>query len=375
VTGLAELLVLMHGARDRFRTVRAEVVERHHAVRSARAWERRNAARSGGSMVSFAIGSAADPPPEWSEHVTRVCWAKPDHLRLEREDMVQVLVRDRWWSLSETLGAAAGDAASDIQMGIESPPFPALLDPAVLLPDLDLEVTGEGRRLDRVVLKVRGLPRGERTDWAEPHVPGGADEHLLAVDAELGVLLRLESLIDGEPFAVTEVRAIAFDEDFAPETWVLQPPAGETFGPLALPRHERVTLDEARRRAPFTVLVPRRAPVGADLEVTFVAAAERPPTPAFVTLAYGAPGLGLDVRISQASAATDHALDLRDGAEAIERDGRVVYIRDMGGQLQAVAESHGTRAMLLSQSGPRDLLLEMALSLEPAPADPPELTG
>ena len=375
MAGLGELLELMHGARHRFRTVRAEVVERHHTERQVRAFERRAGARPRTSVVGFAAGPAAEPLPEWSEMTTRLWWDRPDRLRIEREDMVQVRVGDRWWSVSETFGAAAGDASSDVQMGIEHPPFPALLDPAVLLPDLDLEVTGEGRLIDRAVLAVRALPRGEREDWSEPRVPGAADEHLLEVDASLGVVLRLTSLIDGEPFAVTEVRAIALDERLPDETWILEPPAGEAFGPLALPRHERVTLDEAQRRAPFTVLVPRRAPADADLEITFGAAAERPPTPAFVSLSYRAVGLGLDVRISQATAETDHAVDVTAGAETIERDGRTVTLREMGGQLQVVAEHLGTRAILLSQSAPRDMVLEMALTLEPAPGDPPALIG
>jgi hypothetical protein len=375
VAGLGELLELMHGARHRFRTVRAEVLERHHTERHMRAFERRTAERPGTSLVGFAAGPAAAPLPEWSEHVTRLWWDRPDRLRLERMDMVQVRVGERWWSVSETFGAAAGDVRSDVQMGIEHPPFPALFDPAVLLPDLDLEVTGEARLLGRAVLEVRGLPRGEREDWSEPRVPGGADAHLLTVDAALGVVLRLVSLIDGAPFAVTEVRAVAFDEALPDDTWVVEPPPGESFGPLTLPRHEHVTLDEAQRRAPFTVLVPRRVPVDAEIEITFGPAVDRPPTPAFVSLGYRAPGRGLDVRISQASAATDHALDLREGAERIEDGDRVVWIRDMGGQLQAMAERDGTRAMLLSQSAPRDMVIDMALSLEPAPGDPPALTG
>lgn len=134
-------------------------------------------------------------------------------------------------------------------------------------------------------------------------------------------------------------------------------------------------LDEAQRRAPFTVLVPRRAPADADLEIGFGAAVERPPTPAFVSLVYRAVGLGLDIRISQASAEADGALDVTAGAETIERDGRTVTLRDMGGRLQAVAEHLGTRATLLSQSAARDMVLEMALTLEPAPGDPPALTG
>lgn len=372
---LAELLVLMHGARHRFRTVRAEVVERRHDERLHRAMERWMARRPGTASAMLVASLPGVSPPEWSESVTHLRWAKPDRLRLQRDDWTKVVVGDNWWSVSELLGSVAGGPSSDVQIGIENPPFPALLDPAVLLPDLDLEVMGEARLFDRAVLSAHGRPRGQREEWAESHVVRGADDVQLWVDRERGVVLRLETRIGGEPFQVTEVREIAFDEEFPEQTWVLEPPAGESFGPLALPRQEQVSVDEAQRRAPFTVLLPGRAPAGAELEITFGPATDRPPAPAFVTLSYRVPDRGLDVSISQTRAETDHAIDVMQGAERVERDGRTVTIRDMGGQLQAVAEHLGTRAMLLSQSAPRDLVVEMALSLDPAPADPPALTG
>jgi hypothetical protein len=376
VPGLAELLVLMHGARNRFRSVRAEVVERTHEDRNRLVFERGYAERPGTSVTSFGFGSADEPPPEWSEVVTRLHWAKPDRLRLDREDAVEVLVGERWWSVSETFGSVAGDPSSGIQMGIANPPFAALLDPAaVLLPDLDLEVEEEARLLNRPVLAARGLPRDERDEWAESHLVRGADEHRLWVDRDRGVVLRLASLVDGQPFRVIEIRAIAFDEVFPDETWILEPPPGESFGPID-PRHPfQVTLDEAQRRSPFTVLVPRRTPAGASVEVAFAPASARPPQPAFVSLSYRLDEHALDVHISQTGVGAADWDDVTEGGETVERDGRAVRIPKLGGQLQAVVDHLGTRALLLSESASRDLLVEMALSLEPAQGDPPALTG
>ena len=55
----------------------------------------------------------------------------------------------------------------------------------------------------------------------------GADDYLLSVDAEVGVILRLASRLRGEEFDVFEVLDIAFDEAFAEGTFRLELPGVE----------------------------------------------------------------------------------------------------------------------------------------------------
>jgi len=50
----------------------------------------------------------------------------------------------------------------------------------------------------------------------------GADDYLLSVDAEVGVILRLASRLRGEEFDVFEVLDIAFEEAFAEGTFRLE---------------------------------------------------------------------------------------------------------------------------------------------------------
>jgi hypothetical protein len=50
----------------------------------------------------------------------------------------------------------------------------------------------------------------------------GADDYLLSVDAEVGVILRLASRLRGEEFDVFEVLDIAFDEALAEGTFRLE---------------------------------------------------------------------------------------------------------------------------------------------------------
>jgi outer membrane lipoprotein-sorting protein len=64
-------------------------------------------------------------------------------------------------------------------------PFPELLDPAWLLADFDLQITGETEHIGRAVYAVTGTPR--QAGESRP------DDRVTAlVDAELGVLLRYE---------------------------------------------------------------------------------------------------------------------------------------------------------------------------------------
>ena len=56
----------------------------------------------------------------------------------------------------------------------------------------------------------------------------GADDYLLSVDAEVGVVLRLASRLRGEEFDVFEVLDIVFDEAFPEGTFRLELP-GEEF--------------------------------------------------------------------------------------------------------------------------------------------------
>jgi hypothetical protein len=55
----------------------------------------------------------------------------------------------------------------------------------------------------------------------------GADEYMLSVDAEQGVLLRTEAR--EQPFKVIEMTEVEFDVDLPPGTFKIDLPNGETF--------------------------------------------------------------------------------------------------------------------------------------------------
>jgi hypothetical protein len=104
-----------------------------------------------------------------------------------------------------------------------------LLDPGRLLGALHLRRAGESRAAGRAAIRVSATPRSRHDDALHTLGFFGADEVELLVDAEVGVVLRVEARGEGAPFAVWDVREIAFDEPIPDDLLRLEPPAGERF--------------------------------------------------------------------------------------------------------------------------------------------------
>jgi hypothetical protein len=338
VDDLGEVLVLMHGARNRFHSVRLEARERSLAV-------------------------------------SRVWWVKPDRLREEVESLhdgdhttVRVVNGARWTFL------AGGELHSSEHVpGSTSPPSPRLahvLDPAPLLPIVDLEVVGRATHAGREGIRVVARPR-EVDDplMGNSRLPPGADEHELVVDAHVGVLLRMASRIGGEDFAVTEVTDIAFDEEIPDERFVLVPPPGvhlaEPPPPLPGPATREVTLADAARTAPFTVLAPARLPEGWELGSVSANVAHPAVVPQ-VTLTYRLGGGWRGLTVIEAAAGSTPLGDVEE--EVVEHDGR--YLRLIGEPAARVRLERDGTDVRLSGDLPLEDLLGVAASFRPVPRNP-----
>jgi hypothetical protein len=59
------------------------------------------------------------------------------------------------------------------------------------------------------------------------YAPEGTTDHLLLVDAEVGVILRVAARLEGREFYVAEVTEIAYDEEFSEDTFRLELPGVE----------------------------------------------------------------------------------------------------------------------------------------------------
>jgi outer membrane lipoprotein-sorting protein len=312
---LGDLLELMYTAAKRYTTLRATIREWQHLARSERAFQRYaetlDAPGGRGSMVMMGFGFSAGQPPDETEALIEIWMAPPARMRMERtgypEAHTVVSDGEQEWAYSPSLGAIVNPAAGSYHG------FEHLTDPSLLLAQLEVEVTGRASAPEREAILVRATRRGR--EWHDPAgLPEGADHHELAVDAERGVLLRTVSFLDGQEFHSHEALEIAFDEAFPEDTFVFTPPAGEEIrdAESAYPPQEDVTIEEAARLAPFTVL------------------------------------------------------------ERLERDGQTMGCCEQFGQRLLLLERHGTHVMVTSDLD-RETLVEIALSLEPAPAEPPRL--
>lgn len=320
----------------------AQVREWSNRERRTQAFLRDVQRRPGAVVSARGIEPHEHNPPipdetEWTAHV----WvAPPDKVRVDYEGDSVVPVRR---GVSSVNGRPSVVTTEN--------PVRDLLDPSAVPGLLDLRVTGRAEVHGRPVWVVEGRPKhAPGSDWVprpSPAVPPGADRYALAVDAERGVVLRVEAQLDGRPFAITEVTAIEFDVPIGDEVFASGPPEP------AIPRPERVSIEEAARRAPFTVFVPARVPAESSLFVRFVPAHEH--RPATVVLSYHLPGALHHLTVIECA---DPAAGPRPRPGP---DNRVITV-----------VLDGTSVTLASDLD-RETLEAVAQSLVPAPTEPPSV--
>ncbi len=366
---LSDLLALLSRASDSFSTLRTTIRCSRDEEKYMEAWDRhweRQAQEGGGGVTLVLVGDDDEPSPATSEATVRLWIEQPARFREEYEgawgDQVAVSDGQTLWRRVPRLGVLREDASEAAGSLFAQ----LLIDPAPLLPGLELDLLEETQQAGRVAHRVRGMP--QRVFWHDLFgLAPGADEYMLLIDAERGILLRAAALLNGEEFAVSEVDEVAFDEELPPERFVLKLAPGErvrTHEDLAEHFPEEVTLEEAVLRASFTVWVPqiRR---GWDSEVRYGRPSEDYPTPETVYLHYFSEKKG------QLSI-TETARDVKRGRswEQVDRDGQEYRVWHDSGRprMPTLVRIHkeGTSIELESSDLDRDELFEIANSLKPA---------
>ena len=78
-----------------------------------------------------------------------------------------------------------------------------------------------GREAVEVMIKTIswGYPPSIFQDY---YAPEGTTDHLLLVDEEVGVILRVAARLEGREFYIAEVTEIAYDEEFPEGTFRLE---------------------------------------------------------------------------------------------------------------------------------------------------------
>lgn len=291
-----------------------------------------------------------------------------------------VQVGSTWWSYTPGRGSMtnAGDRAPSQSIGHS---VETMLNPAPVIGLLDIAIGGRGERAGRSVVRARCSPRPRGSNhpdtFALRGLSIGADAYELEVDAERGVLLRVEARFDGAPMMILEAVEIAFDHVLVPELFRFvsadgeQPSTAEEMRRL----HSRVPLHEAVSAVPFTVYALPDTPEDWELHVTLHRGSTRPVAGPSVWLNYASRGRAGQVNIGQlrATAVEDYRVQ---GGEDIEHDGLEMRIRrrtDTWPQAQLSVELDGTLITMSSDTLTVEDLVDLAGRLVPASSEPPKI--
>ena len=263
---LGSVLELLHDAEPRWKTLRAIGRQWRHNARlsevSERHFEAMQSSHVAGAVVKLTgyVPEGREPPvPDESEDRWQL-WMEHDGRRRAEfsvgdESITVVLDGPTWWSWSPNAGGRTNGGLDDHRHGLG--PSEALIDVAPLLSALRLQFLANDTLRGRDVLRIRGVPRARTShepDYGLFALGVGADDYMMSVDAERGVLLRGEARLREQPFIVVEMTEVEFDVDLPPETFTIRLPDGETFedvsrrGKAYWPRRSRISLRLWRRK-------------------------------------------------------------------------------------------------------------------------------
>jgi hypothetical protein len=360
VSELGDLLELLHGARNRCTTVRATVRTWAHSARQGAAFAR---------LEATSYAPLEGSRPETSESQARIWLAGSDHAREEHDGARVGVQRGAFWWRYDGVDDALSNEGDPTHRADIGEPLRSLADASPVMGLFDFDRPDPGEHAGRRTVRVRAVPRDlpDYGTWALTRLgAAGADDLLVDVDAERGVLLRVEARLGGEPFSIIEVLEIAFDESFPDDTFVFTPPPGvEVRSVLKL---RDLSLEEAVAAAPFAFWLPAE-----DWEptVAYAQTDDEPHVAPQVHLQY----LRNGVRIAQSPAGHPDAMSgfVFDGAgpwRELERGGRTMEVQDHverrpGAQVRLVLE--GTRVVVHSWSLDADALADVAAGLKRAP--------
>lgn len=217
---LGKALELLHGAINRYRSVRATA--------------------------------------RWDDDTWTATFAPPHRIREERDDYLHVQVGANWWKRHGDGPAETGRGYGMSSLGVT--PVSDLFNPAPVVSNARIVVLGQRRAAGRDAIAIEVTPREREQDpdeWVyEP-------EEIL-VEAQRGIVLRRTALSERAPWI--ELTDVAFDVDVE---GVFEPPVGVEVRPWAPPpSRSRIfgSLVEAAATVRFPVYEPARLPAGSWLK-------------------------------------------------------------------------------------------------------------
>jgi len=356
---LGEILELLHGARNRYRTVRA-------TLRSWHDWELEACAEARSHAEDEDDGDEGRPEgwSRFSERTSRVWLQRPNRVREENgSGRWRTAIEDgtRWWTYDEQGREHSNEGEPEVGTSIAEGAR-LLFDPAPLIGALRLRLAGEITVAGRPAYRVLGQPRWQGSTWTFFHL-GEGDELELAVDRERGVVLRSAARLEGHDFRVVEAVEIAFDEEFPAETF--RPIPGAPKGERPEARH--VSVDEAAELTSFPLWLPPLPGEGWNVRVLYFPGGEYELEAVLLRLTRREGTHSVTISLTSEEDVF-LGLDHRDEDwEVVERAGHEVHVmpaqEQRGMQAAVRLERGGTWITLVSESLREDSLLEIVDTL------------
>ncbi|MGH2963990.1 MAG: hypothetical protein ACRDMH_01230 [Solirubrobacterales bacterium] len=390
MTELGELLQVIHDSRDAWSTFRGEYRLWQDRERRMKAFTTMTE-RSGGTsyaMVAVSSGDDAEQQSSTSEGRWRIWVQRPDSIREEIEGRdwgpeTTVKIGEQWWSYDEYSGARTNEGSDEVGTSVAR--FSAWLEPARLLGSLRFEPLGATTIAGRQAIRTLAFPAEEsaldedRLDFELHGLGTPGEEYEFAVDLDTGTLLRVEARFGGQPVLIGEAEAVAFDEEFPPDTFVFTPPEGEEIEPLDFGRPSGdQPIHEAAAEAPFTVFMLPRIPEGWTMTAFSFPQSKRPKRGHLVGVSYHADTGAARLNLSQRARSEEGWAEHEDhwDYELAEHSGiqmKVHHRSDDVPQSMVLVTRDETDITISSEELSGDKLVEIAAELVPAPTKPPEL--
>jgi hypothetical protein len=216
VTDVPDLLALVSQASDSFQSLRATIRLWRDEEKYMEAWDRHWEQRSheGGGVSLVMVGDDDEQSSPMSEARLQLWLEQPTRFREEYEgawgDQLAVYDGVTLWRRMPRLGVLREDTPQTEGFLFA----PLLIDPAPLLPGLELELLDGTHHAGRAAHRVRGRPG--HVFWHDLFgLAPGAEEYSLLIDAERGILLRAAALLRGEEFSVSEVEDIRISSSWS----------------------------------------------------------------------------------------------------------------------------------------------------------------
>jgi hypothetical protein len=366
-------------AADELRELVATSDERWHTLEiEGRTWQDRIAQRDAASEMRRDRGAvpavratrAGISMPHGEREQSWHLWRAGEGLlrseyEIGRELVTVVAQGSRWWRWSPTLGPTSGGGAGRpvrLMLG----PAGLMLTFAGVLEQVEFESLRQTMTAGRPALSFRALPVATRARGraALRAAGSGADEYLVTVDAERGLLLSLTARRGEVAFHTTEVQRVVYDQPVAPNLFAPQSGGAATFAPDRASRH--LSIEGVVERAGFMLLVPDPSPSPVAPHVSVFEGDRRGLGPRHVIFAYVVVDEDLgrgQLRITEAASPlltspTDRWARVGEFDRLEVRHGPVVRRR-----VRAIR--HGVHVEAESAVFPMERLVEIVASLRP----------